>query len=439
MSKSHTNYQGGFIMLNKASEKGQALILITLAAIGLFAFAALAIDGSRAFSNKRHAQNAADTSALAGALAYAREGKVDNIETVALARAKSNGYENISGDTSTVVTVTVTDVPEEECPGDATGKDITVTIESQTNTTFSKVIKRDKIESGATATSRACGYKLVPLFDGHAVVGLNNTRYPNCALAFDTGNSSSVTWRVEGSGIFSNSCAFSKEDDTVTFDPGLCVSTVGGVDPHSEWNCTPKPAVEPYDWDDYVLAHMPPDPCDGTPGDIGKAPPPMGSTFKDGVYCISNLDAYTQQNITLDNATLYVTDDEFSLRYSGNAGEGGLFGTPTRAGSYPGSEDYDNYYMIVEPVEDPSDFCEKLSDNHAQVLEWKGNGEGSFYGTVFAPSACLDLRGNADGEALHSQIIGWIVGSNGTADMYVNYKAEENHRIPYHPNISLLE
>ena len=111
-------------MTVKASEKGQALILITLAAIGLFAFAALAIDGSMAFSNKRHAQNAADTSALAGALSYAREGKVDNIETVALARAQSNGYENIAGDTSTLVTVTVTDVLEEECPGDAAGKDI---------------------------------------------------------------------------------------------------------------------------------------------------------------------------------------------------------------------------------------------------------------------------------------------------------------------------
>jgi hypothetical protein len=91
--------------------------------------------------------------------------------------------------------------------------------------------------------------------------------------------------------------------------------------------------------------------------------------------------------------------------------------------------------MVVEPA----GFCTKFSDNHAQVLEWKGNGEGSFYGTILAPTACLDLRGNASGEALHSQIIGWIVGSNGTADTYVNYKQEENHRIPIHPSISLLE
>ena len=57
-------------MIHKKTERGQALILIAFAAIGLFAFSALAIDGSRAFSNKRHAQNTADTAALAAALAH---------------------------------------------------------------------------------------------------------------------------------------------------------------------------------------------------------------------------------------------------------------------------------------------------------------------------------------------------------------------------------
>mgnify|MGYP006220368925 CR=1 FL=1 len=35
-----------------------------LAGIGVLTFAALAIDSSRAYSNKRHAQNAADTAVL---------------------------------------------------------------------------------------------------------------------------------------------------------------------------------------------------------------------------------------------------------------------------------------------------------------------------------------------------------------------------------------
>lgn len=45
------------------SEKGQALILITLGIIALIGFTALAIDGGRAFEERRHAQNAADTAA----------------------------------------------------------------------------------------------------------------------------------------------------------------------------------------------------------------------------------------------------------------------------------------------------------------------------------------------------------------------------------------
>ena len=55
-----------------SSEKGQALIIITFAAVGLFAFAALAIDGGMVFSDRRHSQNASDTAVLASALARAR-------------------------------------------------------------------------------------------------------------------------------------------------------------------------------------------------------------------------------------------------------------------------------------------------------------------------------------------------------------------------------
>ena len=72
-----------------SSEKGQALIIITFAAIALFGFAALAIDGSMVFSDKRHAQNAADTAALDAALSKTRGGSWTQ---EGLDRASSNGY-----------------------------------------------------------------------------------------------------------------------------------------------------------------------------------------------------------------------------------------------------------------------------------------------------------------------------------------------------------
>ena len=55
-------------------EHGQALVVIAIAAVALFGFAALAIDGSMVFSDRRHAQNAADTAALDAALAKTRGG-----------------------------------------------------------------------------------------------------------------------------------------------------------------------------------------------------------------------------------------------------------------------------------------------------------------------------------------------------------------------------
>ena len=419
-------------MFIKAREKGQALILITLAAMGLFAFAALAIDGSMAYSNKRHAQNAADTAALAGALTWAREGKTDNIETVALARAENNGYENITGDTSTVVTVTVTDVPlAEDCPGEAVGKDITVTIESYLDTTFSKVIGRDQIASGATATARACGFKFVPLFDGNAIVALNSSKNSkNCP--FDSGQSNSAHWKIEGAGIFSNGCAHAKDDDAVEFDPGRCATIVDTE--YGDFGCTWKKG-KPFKYPDSVDEIMPPDPC--KPGGIGITPSEGQTTFKNGVFCITNMDDFDKKDVTLENATLWVSDLKFDLKF---AGDGGFYGTPTQSGTFEGSEDYSNYYMIIERNSSP---CTSFAPKGDQILEWRGNGSGSFYGTILAPSACLDLRGNGDVDGMHSQIIGYTVSSNGNAggkdEIYINYKQDENHEIPVSPSISLLE
>jgi hypothetical protein len=421
-------------MIPKTTEKGQALVLIALAAVALFAFAALAIDGSRVYSEKRHAQNAADTAAMAGALAYTRASNADKaveatihsiILDAASKRALSNGYYN-DGEASDVV-ITAVDVPDGECPGDVDGKDITVDITFYLNTTFARVIGRNQVTGAVTATSRACGFYVAPLFDGAAIVGLN----PTSTCAFDTGTSDSVYWRIKGSGVFSNGCAYSKNNDSVEFDPGECAESVGSA--HGFTCQHPNQTSKRINYPDDVLKIMPPNPCDGTPGDIGITPPAGTTTFTNGVYCISDMDAFDKKNIVLNNATLYVTDTQFNLKY---AGDGGFYGTPTEAGTYTGSDPYDEYYMIIAYT---PDVCTSFSDNHAQVLEWRGNGSGAFYGTILAPSACLDLRGNGEASGLHSQVIGYIVGSNGTADVLIDYQVDENHQNPVYPTITMLK
>src|SRR6185503_13740171 len=76
-------------MKPRSHERGQALVIIALAVVGLFGFSALAIDGSRVFSDRRNAQNAADTSALSAALAKIRK---EPFVPAAEDRAQSNGY-----------------------------------------------------------------------------------------------------------------------------------------------------------------------------------------------------------------------------------------------------------------------------------------------------------------------------------------------------------
>src|SRR6185369_7636392 len=138
-------------MKPKFSERGQALILIAFAALGLFAIAGLAIDGSAKYSDRRHAQNAADTAALAGA--YAKVTGDSTWQLVALNRANDNGYDNthVSVDGTLTNDVHVSSPPQSgiyKCPdpGDPIQVHfnchdyVQVIIDSNVNTWFARVI-----------------------------------------------------------------------------------------------------------------------------------------------------------------------------------------------------------------------------------------------------------------------------------------------------------
>jgi len=51
----------------KKQEKGQIVVILVLAFVGILGFVAIAVDGGMIFSDRRYDQNAADASALAGA------------------------------------------------------------------------------------------------------------------------------------------------------------------------------------------------------------------------------------------------------------------------------------------------------------------------------------------------------------------------------------
>ena len=76
-------------------ERGQALVLIILAIVGMLGFAALAVDVGRVFAERRRAQNATDAAALAAALAGA-DGKSDaDAQNAAISSLQMNDYTDL--------------------------------------------------------------------------------------------------------------------------------------------------------------------------------------------------------------------------------------------------------------------------------------------------------------------------------------------------------
>jgi len=197
-------------MYHKKSEKGQALVIIALAAVGLVAFTALAIDGSRVFSDRRHAQNAADTAALAAALAKIRTpdyppnppGAPDLAAIAAgLDRAASNGYVT---DADSDVQVHICDEvgltpPCEGLPALADPSEyIQVVIRLTTNTTFARILGWQQVPGMVTAIARAKPGTDEPFMDGVALAAMS----PDAPDAITGGGNFSLD--INNSGLFDN-------------------------------------------------------------------------------------------------------------------------------------------------------------------------------------------------------------------------------------------
>ena len=431
-------------MTFKTTEKGQALIFITLIAIVLFAFAGLAIDGSIAFSDERHAQNAADTSALAAALAKIRGNNWNTTVTTARARATSNGYNN--NGTSNVVEVYLCSDANATCtalPAGATSADyIQVKITSRVPTYFARVIGRNEIINQVNAVVHAVpGYR-TSTFGGNAIVALNKDACP----AFDYGGGATTT--VTGSGIFvnsrcdgtgsynaSNQALNSSSNNTTLTVP--CYSVVGGatVRPSSlitSGGCSSSvnnsSAFIANPLGIYQKTNIPCGPTatyDATtlnPGSYSGAFPPGGqTTMNPGIYCI---DAGNQgfslsggQTLTGSNVLIYMK--------SGNVNwtSGGIQ-ISAMQGVNP---DYDGLLLY-------------LAQGNCDDVSITGNGTSRYVGTILAPCSLVKLAGGSstgNQNILENQIIADEVQLSGSNSLNINYNAQQQWQPPVPPAIEI--
>jgi hypothetical protein len=445
------------------NERGQALILIALAMVGLVGIVGLAIDGSAKFSDQRHAQNAADTAAIAAALA-----KVDALTAgesnspaecpppggmgdasdvcielilAGLDRAESNGYDN-----STNKTVEIYSPPK---TGYYAGDDnyVQVIITSVINTTFARVLGFNQLQNVVEATTYM--RKGGPIFEGNSMVALNP--HSTCPGSFRVGGSSTIV--LDGGGMFVNSdstdCAFEQQGGCSSTGDPLLVILDGGISSPGDENVDldscmaeeDRPDItynaDPFLFpDDVELPDVPPE-CSMTgfptptnavvggvnttylyPGRYGNRefPPKTGDfagvTIYDdvvmtpGVYCIDDLVKLNDRHLILTGTgvTLYIRDGH------GFAMQGGRINLAA-----PTTGDYAGYLIIVE-----TNFT-----GSPESCSINGSPDNSYGGTIFAPYCNVTINGtSSSGDPLttySTQVIAYEIILNGTSRIYFNY------------------
>jgi Flp pilus assembly protein TadG len=143
-------------MIHRKSEKGQALIIITFAIIGLIGLTGLAVDGSLAYANQRKAQSSADTAAYAAALATIRGKNANEVKAAAKSIAAANGGSDIN--------VEVNNPPGLDCKGKAnsfanSNEYIQVIIKSKSKTSFGTIVGVKEVNNCAEAITHVTPYK----------------------------------------------------------------------------------------------------------------------------------------------------------------------------------------------------------------------------------------------------------------------------------------
>jgi len=451
------------------TQRGQALILIALAVVGLVGFTALAIDGSIIFSNHRHSQNASDTAAYAGALSYVRD-TAGSWKQAALDRASNNGYAAANGDEVDVYLCS--DLPQtvsgrvlkcEGLPSGAVPSDyVYVHIKSTVDLFFARVLGWKEFVDHTDAVVLADTPKETSWFPGYALVStmLGCPNYNHDPFKVE---GSSVTTIVDAGILVNSNCqdpdpAYDQRSgaSSVTTDPDNGVCVVG--DATYSHTSPPPTGCEPIDVNHFTLPrpmceNYPDGQISGSNGNYYATPGRYGRDFNfdsivdknpngtirllKGIYCFyDGLEINSQWTITTDLDPLDGPDDYDS------ATEGVFFYVPSgdikfNAGSeihihavgttednFP--KDYVNYLIYVPP------------SNHNEII-LTGANDSQFTGTILAPNSYIRLNGGSGTVGLNSQIIGYAVALEGSGTLEIHYDANDNAVTTYNPSLSGIE
>lgn len=409
-------------------EQGQALILIVLGIAAIISMTGLALDGGHAFSDRRQAQNAADSAAVSAALAYVSH---QSMTDAAYYSAKNNGYPN-DGIRSTVVIEHPPAQGAYSCdnrPIDCQNF-IQVSITSHLSTWFASVVGVRTITNTVSAVAKGEKTDAVPLYDGQALVALSKTI---CRSFYFTGSSTTV---VTGSGIFvnsscSNSDPASPQQAFYSSGNGHAqmpwIKVVGGAYYRPGDLNLEQPiatGVIPYP-DIRDLYNLPDLEC-GSPGIIdeenstiawpgsytGGFPPNGVTQMMPGKYCVDSLKIHS--NLVGENVLIVTTG---AVRMNANAY---ISLKAKTQGPYAG------LLIYMPPV-------------HVQPVFIDGNSALELTGTILAPSSDITITGTGKKDRFNSQIIGNTISISGDNNMMINYHDEDNYHPTTPPQVELVK
>lgn len=430
---------------NHNSERGQAMLLIVIAILGLIAITALAVDGGMYFADRRRAQSAADAAVLSASLARLRG---EDYEAAALGRAQQNGYENDQVKSSVEVYV-----PPESGPYAGNKEYIQVIVRSHFQTYFGPVIGVHELTNTVQAVARAKPPEWGELLKGYAIVSL--APYSDCKYKRAFWAHGESTLELYGGGVFINSdnptCAFMQEGSAgLVFGDDNPFNIVGGASIQKVqlikrlvWEPVPTPTgkgVLPERQPSIAflpstgsspIPYPPPfvlpkprcgikmaevDKIDGTtmsPGNWEDDFPPKGvKHLKPGIYCI-NGDLRVDQDAELTGHGVVLYVEHGSVHF--NSGANVSLEAPN-GGPFKG-------LLLFLPI-----------DNHSVVV-LTGSAESIFRGTIMAPGSKIRIVGNESRYGFHSQIIGYTIELDGNSNIIVRYINEQNYDALINPEI----
>jgi len=404
-------------------ESGQVLVLVVIGMVALLGITALVVDGGNVFLDYREAQNAADSAALASALARVRG---ENFVQKANEIAAINGYNN-DGATNTV------QVYSPPVDGSHVGdiEYIQVIINSRVDTFFGGVIGQEFIINKVSSVTRTKTPVLDELVYGYAVVSLAPTS--DCDNKKSFWLHGEGTLDITGGGVFINSnnpdCALIEQGNgSIRIRDGYPITIVGGARIQKPNLLTPYPPRTGATPLPYPPPFMPPKIGCTKEAEISETghsmspgvwnedvfPPPDVRELEKGVYCVGDFIADSGVHLSGSNVT-FVVDGE--LRWG--AGSNLELNAPSK-GEHAG-------LLVYMPI-----------DNNNKVV-LNGGSDSSIKGTILAPGATIHINGSDMKKGFQSQIIGYRIDVSGDSNVIIVYNDDQNYDAITMPEVELTE